>query len=228
MKIELRLLTLGLLLLGSCKNKDVSKEPVSMETGKDYPAYGGNKSNNRYSPLTQITAENVKKLEVAWTYFANEKPDTTKKNQSRGREIQCQPIVVNGILYGTSAELNLFALKAGTGEQIWKFEPLKQRTQFNTNRGVMYWESGDDKRILYTAGSLLYAVDALTGKPIMSFGDSGRADLHEGLATDSLGHDVKNLSVSATTPGVIYKNTFDNRIERFGKRGCSAGSYTCF
>jgi quinoprotein glucose dehydrogenase len=69
----------------------------------------------------------------------------------------------------------------------------------------MYWESGDDKRILYTAGSLLYAVDALTGKAIMSFGDSGRADLHEGLATDSLGHDVKNLSVSATTPGVFIK-----------------------
>src|SRR4051812_22255544 len=127
MKNTLKCLTLGWLLFSGCKNHDVNKGPVSMQTGKDYPVYGGNKAGNRYSPLTQVNLENVKNLEVAWTYFANDKPDTTGKNPSRSREIQCQPIVVNGILYGTSAELNLFALKAGTGEQVWKFEPVKDR-----------------------------------------------------------------------------------------------------
>lgn len=204
MKNALKLLIVGLLAFGSCKNADENNGPVSMEPGKDYPAYGGNKASNRYSPLAQINLDNVKDLEVAWTYFANDKPDTNNKN-SRPREIQCQPIVVNGILYGTSAELNLFALKAATGEQLWKFEPLKDRQQFNTSRGVMYWENGDDKRILYSAGGFLYAVNALTGKSITTFGDNGKVDLHEGL--DDTGHDVKNLSVTATTPGVIYKNT---------------------
>ena len=206
MKKELKLLIIGLIVFGSCKNADQNKATVSMETGKDYPAYGGNKANNRYSPLTQVNIENVKDLQVAWTYFANDKPDKNDKNPPRAREIQCQPIVVNGILYGTSAELNLFALKAATGEQVWKFEPNKDKQQFNTNRGVMYWENADDKRILYTAGSFLYAVDALTGKSITSFGNNGKVDLHEGLG-GNLGHDVKNLGVTATSPGVIYKNT---------------------
>ena len=206
MKNLLRLSILGLLVFEGCNNAGKNYGPVSMETGKDYPAYGGNKAGNRYSPLTQVNIDNVKDLQVAWTYFANDKPDTTNKNPSRPREIQCQPIVVNGILYGTSAELNLFALNAGTGEQLWKFQPLKDNQKFNTNRGVMYWENGNDKRIFYTAGASLYAVDALSGKSITSFGDSGRVDLHEGLVTPGLGHDVKDLTVTATTPGVIYKN----------------------
>lgn len=79
------------------------------------------------------------------------------------RVIQCQPIVVNGILYGTTPELKLSALKAGTGEQLWKFEPLKS-DKLNSNRGVVYWDSGADKRISYTVDSGLYAVNAETGK----------------------------------------------------------------
>src|SRR4051812_23077155 len=143
MKSTVKLLVLGWLVFAGCKNADVNKRPVSMETGKDYPVYGGNKAGNRYSPLTQINMGNVKNLQQAWIYFANEKPDTSNKNTSRPREIQCQPIVVNGILYGISAELNLFALKAGTGEQVWKFEPVRNGQQMNNNRGVIYWENGD-------------------------------------------------------------------------------------
>ncbi len=198
--MTLRLVTVGLLVLTSCTITDTEKESSLMETGKDYPAYGGNKANNRYSPLTQITADNVNDLEVAWTYFAND----TIKYPSR-REIQCQPIVVDGILYGTSSELNLFALNAATGEQLWKFEPNSAKV--HSNRGVMYWEDGDDKRILYSAGSFLYAVNAVTGQLITTFGDQGKTDLHEGLMDTDLGHDVKDLNVTATSPGVIYKNT---------------------
>ena len=200
-----RLLFAGLLVLGSCNNTDQNESTVAKETGKDYPAYGGNNANNRYSPLTQINADNVKNLQVAWTYFANDKPDSTNKISARQSAIQCQPIVVDGIMYGTSAELNLFALDAGTGEQLWKFEPSKEK--LNSNRGVTYWESGDDKRILYTVGPFLYAVDALTGALVTTFGDHGRTDLHEGLG-DNLNHDVQSLRVNATSPGVIYKNTF--------------------
>ncbi len=194
----LRLIPLALLLFAGC---NVFKEDnISIQTGKDYPAYGGNNANNRYSPLTQINADNVKDLEVVWTYFAND----TIKHPSR-REIQCQPIVVDGVLYGTSAELNLFALNAATGEQLWKFEPNSEK--LHSNRGVMYWEDGNDKRILYSAGSFLYAVNAITGQLITTFGDQGKTDLHDGLSTESLGHEVKDLHVTSTSPGVIYKNT---------------------
>ncbi len=198
-KMTLRLLPLPLLLIVSCTTVELKDDNAFLQTGKDYPTYGGNKANNRYSPLTQINSENVKDLQVVWTYFAND----TIKFPAR-REIQCQPIVVNGVMFGTSSELNLFALDAATGKQIWKFEP--NSAKLHANRGVMYWESGEDKRILYTAGSVLYAVNASTGQLITTFGDKGKTDLHEGL-DGNIGHEVKDLNVTATSPGVIYKNT---------------------
>lgn len=200
MKIELRSLVLGLLLIVSCTNSETSMEP-----GKDFPVYGGNKAGNRYSPLDQINTGNVQNLQVAWVYNVAEPVDTNDLKPQRIREIQCQPIVVNGILYGTTPELKLFALEAGTGKQIWKFEPSTQR--LNVSRGVVYWESGGDKRILYTVGSNLYAVNAKDGKVIPGFGKNGIVDLHEGLSI-GLNRDVQKLSVTATSPGVVFKNTF--------------------
>jgi quinoprotein glucose dehydrogenase len=199
-KLISSLLCFVLLVFESCTNVDLSDGIASMETGKNYPVYGGNKLNNRFSPLTQINAANVNNLQVVWTYFAND----TSKPSLRPREIQCQPIVVDGILYGTSSTLRLFAVNAATGKELWQFTP--EVKELHVNRGVVYWEKGSDKRILYTAGSFLYAVDALTGKLITTFGDKGRTDLHEGLS-DNIGHDIKNLYVIATSPGVIYKNT---------------------
>src|SRR6187431_532761 len=121
MKGLLKVLSAGLFIFVSCKNNTADKNAAVMEPGKNYPVYGGNKAGNRYSPLSEINLDNVKNLSVAWTYFANDQPDTGNKQPNRPREIQCQPIVVNGILYGTSAELNLFALNAATGKQVWKF-----------------------------------------------------------------------------------------------------------
>jgi len=198
-------LILGIVLLAGCQTRQGNELP-SYETGKDWPVYGGNKAGNRYSPLSQITPENVNRLAVAWSYDAREPADTGSGMQQRAREIQCQPIIVDGIMYGTTPTLNAFAVDAATGKEIWKFKPLKDRQRFNTNRGVMYWQDANNKRILYSAGASLYALDAMTGKPVTSFGVNGKVDLHEGLDAN-LGHDVSALSVTATTPGVIYKNT---------------------
>lgn len=197
-----KFLLLALIFLISCTNKKSSESSI-MNTGDNWPSYGGNKAGNRYSPLDQININNVKNLQLAWMYDARDNAGDSTKRQ---REIQCQPIVVNGILYGTTPDLNLFAVDAATGKQVWKFESTKDKQRFNTNRGVMYWEDGEDKRIFYSAGASLYAVNALTGKVVESFGAGGRIDLHEGLSTN-LNHDVNELSVTATTPGVIYKNT---------------------
>lgn len=174
--------------------------------GKDWPNYGGNKAGNRYSPLNQINLGNVQNLQVAWMYDASEKPDPNNPGRQRNRAIQCQPIVVDGVLYGTTPELKLFALNAGTGEQLWKFVPHPD-DRLNSNRGVVYWSNGKDKRILYTVGSSLYAVNATTGEIVKSFGKEGRVDIHAGLQT-GLDHDVSRLSVNATSPGIVYKNTF--------------------
>lgn len=133
MKKELKFLLPALFFIAGCTHADSPKEP-----GKDYPVYGGNKAGNRYSPLDQVDAGNVRDLQVAWMYDTAEPIDTNDSKPRRAREIQCQPIVVNGVLYGTTPELKLFALKAGTGEQIWKFEPSERR--LNVSRGVAYWK----------------------------------------------------------------------------------------
>src|SRR3546814_7565436 len=113
-------------------------------------------------------------------------------------------MLVDVFLYATTAKLKLSALNASTGEQLWKFDPFtKGQARYRPNRGVNYWEEGDDKRILYTAGPNLFAIDATNGKLIESFGVNGKVDLHIGLENDR--YDVQDLAVTSTTPGVIYK-----------------------
>lgn len=196
-RLTLMLIVAGSMVFTGCKNT----------RNEDWPAYGGNNAGNRYSPLDQINLENVKNLEVAWTYDAADKSAPGVPKPTRAMEIQCQPIIIDGILYATTPSLKVFALNAATGQQLWIFDPFKDRqARYRPNRGVMYWEDGSDKRILYTAGIHLFALDAKTGKPVQTFGANGKVDLHEGLGED-LNMDVKYLAVTSTTPGVIYKNT---------------------
>ncbi|GAB4034303.1 pyrroloquinoline quinone-dependent dehydrogenase [Spirosoma gilvum] len=197
----------GLLMLGIYWPLNWQSQTITTyESGSDWPTYGGNNAGNRYSPLTQINTQNVKNLQLAWTY---ETGDNTNPAQ-RGMDIQCQPIVVKGVLYGTSPRMKLFAVEAATGKQLWQFDPFsdpEKRPRFHPLRGVVYWEDGADKRILYAVGSTLYAINALTGKPVADFGTNGEVDLHNGLGdSETMGHNMANLSIRMTTPGVIYKD----------------------
>jgi len=174
------------------------------DTHAGWPAYGGGKDNIHYSSLAIIDTSNVSQLQPAWSYHTGD-ADTVHHSQ-----IQCNPIVVNGILYGTSPTLKLFAIDAATGQHRWTFDPADSTQQnsvirfiLNNNRGVTYWVHDNDQRIFYTAGSYLLAVNAVTGKLIDSFGNHGRVDLHDGL-----GREVKDLYVTATTPGIIYKDLY--------------------
>jgi quinoprotein glucose dehydrogenase len=165
-----------------------------------WPAYNGSYEAIKYSSLTGIDTVNVHQLKVAWVYHTGD-ADTVNHSQ-----IQCNPIMVNGILYGTSPSLKLFALDAGTGKERWVFDPESSRNKsfadfiLNNSRGVNYWQNDSEQRIFYTAGSYLYGVNAQTGKLIPSFGQNGRVDLHEGL-----GRDVRDLYITSTSPGMIYK-----------------------
>jgi len=168
-----------------------------------WEVYGGSKQGTRYSSLNQIDTSNVSQLQVAWTYHTG---DSDKMTQ-----IQVNPIIVDGILYGVSPKLKLFALDAASGKEKWVFNPVdtsagdvKGRGYFMMNvcRGVTFYSGGkDDKRIFFAASSDLYCIDANAGKPVSSFGDKGKIDLH-----NDLGRDVKDLYVAATSPGIIYKD----------------------
>lgn len=169
-----------------------------MGAGGNWSHYLGDKGSSQYSHLTQISQENVNQLETAWTY-------TLEGADPQGRsQIQCNPLVINGVLYGSSAQLHFFALDASTGKEIWRFDPFKGEKSvggLGVNRGLMFWESGEDKRILCTAGAFLYALNAGNGELISTFGEGGKVSLHEGL-----GAEAQDLVVLSNTPGVIYRD----------------------
>lgn len=180
-----------ILLITSC-------EPDTKEEGryKEWRDYLGDPGRSHYTTLDQITSENVTDLEIAWTYASG---DAREDNRS---QIQCSPIMVDGVLYGTNPVLKLFALNAATGEELWKFSPDNGAAPgMGVNRGVLYWDDGEGGQIIYTSGRYIYAVDAATGVLEDSFGDSGKVDLRE-----NLGRDPEKQMAIANTPGVIYKD----------------------
>jgi len=175
-KFSALLLTMGL-LAGS----------AGAAESRDWPAYGGG-DGTHYSSLSQINRDNVKNLVVAWKYDTGEKGG-----------IEASPIVVGKVLYATTPRNSILALDAGTGKLIWKHE--FNLSGYLITRGVSYWSDGKQARILAGARNFLYALDAHTGKPILSFGENGRIDLRKGLREP-----WQEQSVSLTTPGTIYKD----------------------
>ncbi|MEJ7645749.1 MAG: PQQ-binding-like beta-propeller repeat protein [Chryseolinea sp.] len=179
-KAALTIFTIFVSLLLSC-----SKEKSS---GNDWREYLGGPDRNHFSELSQIDSSNVKDLTLAWEYHTGD-----------SGQVQCNPLIINGILYGITATVQPFALDAATGKEIWRVRDTASATWYGTTRGVSYWEDGDDKRIMYTKESWLYAVDALTGKSITTFGENGRVSLGTGL-----GPLAKNRFVISNTPGAVF------------------------
>ncbi|MCP5119634.1 MAG: PQQ-binding-like beta-propeller repeat protein [bacterium] len=162
---------------------------------RDWSVYRGGPEGINYSALDQITRDNVSSLEVAWTYDTGDAFPTS--------ELQCNPIVVDGLLIASTPKLRVIALDAATGELRWAFNPYEgeEVTGKKRNRGLMFWQDGADKRVYFAAGPWFHALAVATGKPVESFGDGGRVDLRKGL-----GRDPGGTTISVTTPGAVYKD----------------------
>ena len=182
--IRIAVLALCVLTVTSCNQGSVN-----------WPEYNGGPDRNHYSALTQINKENVGRLTKVWEYYSGGSDTVNNRTQ-----IQCNPIVINGILYGVSAGSQAFALNAATGKEIWKTN-FTEKGHAMTSRGVTYYQTGDSARIFFGYGQWLYALDAGTGIPIPSFGKDGRINLIEGLWRPGA-----DDYVSYNTPGVIFKN----------------------
>ncbi|MEW6128907.1 MAG: PQQ-binding-like beta-propeller repeat protein [Acidobacteriota bacterium] len=163
---------------------------------REWKTFGGGAENIHYSTLDQITRDNLNKLEVAWTYDTGD--------AFAGSEMQCNPIIVDGVMYATTPKVRVIALDAETGNLLWSFDPNEEKKPVGKmrNRGLNYWQSGETKRIFFGYRNWLYALDAKTGKPAQAFGSKGRIDLRAGLGRDQ----ETNLAITLTTPGVIYRN----------------------
>ena len=148
----------------------------------------------------QIDKSNVGQLDVAWFY-----PHA---------QAGFNPIVVDDVMFTLGRNNSLIALDATTGKEIWIHEGLAGIT----SRGVNYWQSADgkDKRLLFSINSFLQAIDAQTGKSILTFGENGTVDLRKGLAraqtyagriqSNSPGKVWKNLLILGSAPGEAFVN----------------------
>jgi quinoprotein glucose dehydrogenase len=162
---------------------------------RHWTVYGGGPENIHYSSLTQIDKQNSGRLQLAWTYNTHDEYPNS--------EMECNPIIVGDTLYATTPRLRVIALDAENGRLRWEFDPNRGEKVVGKqrNRGLTWWGSGTDQRLFVVVGHFLYALDSRTGKVIEQFGSDGRVDLRAGL-----GRPLETLSVSATSPGIIYKD----------------------
>ncbi len=154
--------------------------------------YGGASDSAQYSSLTQIDRANVKNLKIAWTYPTG---DTNK--------YFFNPVEVDGTLFVLAKNNSIVALNAATGKELWS-HPAPPETKIITNRGINYWESKDrsDRRLLFASNHVLHALDARTGKPILTFGHNGDVNLKENLDRDP----AKITLVQSITPGRVFED----------------------
>jgi quinoprotein glucose dehydrogenase len=154
--------------------------------------YSGAPDAAQFSSLRQVNRANVSQLRVAWTYSTG---DNSK--------YFFNPLVIGGVMFVMAKGNSFVALDAATGREYWTYTP-EPGTKIITNRGLNYWENSDksDQRLLFASNHALRAIDAKTGKPILTFGDGGSVDLKQGL-----GRDPKTLSlVQSMTPGRVFEN----------------------
>ncbi len=187
----------------------IAADDDSSRTG-EWRHYGGDGASSKYTPLSQINANNVNQLKIAWVWESlDNKLVDDKVTRQRPSYYKSTPLLVNGKLY-TSTSLNqVAAIDPASGETLWSFDPkaYEQGRPANSgwqHRGVSYWESKNDKRIFITTGlGELIALNAETGKLITSFGDNGRVDLQAGIISD----EKERRLIGYSAPPAIVKDT---------------------
>ena len=168
----------------ACSVVGVSSQEQGTANG-EWPTYGGNLSNDRYSPLEQVTAENFSDMEVAWQFSTDSFGPSPESN------LQSTPLMVNGVLYTTAGTRRAaVALDAATGELLWMYR-LDEGDRGETaprrlsGRGLTYWDDGGDGVILYvTPGYQMVGLNAATGAPLSTFGNDGIVDLKQNIDQD--------------------------------------------
>jgi quinoprotein glucose dehydrogenase len=144
------------------------------ETYRTWHRSHGDNGGTRYSALDQINRANVTNLQVAWTYHSRD----------GSNNIQCNPIIVDGVMFAPTPGKHIVAVNAETGTELWRFRPEGRPAW----RGLVWWpgRDGASARLMFCSGRFLYALNPKTGQPIADFGQGGRT-LLPGVAQGDFG-----------------------------------------
>jgi quinoprotein glucose dehydrogenase len=174
----------------------------------------------RYSPLDQINQMNFGRLKIAWRWqpaIPPAPPSLGGTAQGNGDPMlaiyrsEATPIMANGVLYeSTGGQRMVAALDAATGKELWLWRGIdehgrdRKAPRRNAGRGVAYWTDGREARVfVVTTGFYLVALDAHTGVPVKSFGNSGAVDLMQELHVD-----FDHVSrIGNSSPPMVYRDT---------------------
>ncbi len=190
--------------------------------GREWRHYGGDAGSTKYSPLAEITPDNVTDLAVAWRWVSvdgrldvdalrNEYPALAVANDTANVSInglKGTPLMVGDTLYLSTPFSQVAAIDATTGQTRWVYDPKSYAAGIPimvlgfSNRGLAYWSDGDEERIVWATGDArLHAVDARTGEPVTTFGEGGSVDLMRGIPRAR--RDPPPINYSVTSPPVV-------------------------
>jgi glucose dehydrogenase len=168
----------------------------------EWPYYGANLASQHYSPLDQINAGNVGRLQVAWRFnTANYGPKPEARNETT-------PLMIDGVLYTTvGTTRNVVAIDPKSGELLWVWRPndgearYKAAPRKTSGRGLAHWSdgAGHDRLFVVTPGFYLAALDPDTGRPVPGFGENGIVDLMIGVR----GEVTPKTSIGNSSPALV-------------------------
>lgn len=200
--------THGLLLLiltAGCTAPTTSRAEI---TDYDWPTYANNPGSSKYAELDQIDRENVRNLQIAWTWDSPDNEFLKANTEYSAGGFKSTPIKIADVLYISTSMGQVAAIDAASGEQKWLFDTRTwehgrpANLGFN-HRGVAFWEGGGKRRILMgTNNAFLWSLDADTGLPDKTFGNDGKVDLTVGL-----GREIKRSFYSVVAAPVIVADT---------------------
>ena len=184
-------------------------QPSGQSPMVEWPVYGGDSAGSKYSPATDITAQNVPRLGVAWQWAHGEQP--LAEYGTLPFRFENQPLMVDDVLYVTTPYNNAAALDANTGRELWRFESGAVKlggipgTGFKHRAPALWRDSrnGNALRVLLNTRNQLFSLDATTGRPIESFGDRGVVSLTDGYPRPI--SDIRHVNHGGSPP-VVYRD----------------------